>query len=680
MSTTIQVKRGIPRWAAVKLALLSLVIAGTGNLSGCGQVTYDWPDRPAPEPPPPPVDPPVAGPPETAIDKIDLLLAIDNSGSMADKQALLALAVPDLVASLVNPRCIHSTGEAPPVAVRSPNDACPADFRREFEPIKDIHVGIISSSLGGHGASSCPASASASNMDMAHLLARTDERSGANDIPTYLDKGFLAWDPDQKLAGEPGVPDAEDGEADLDTDSDADANDTSLIGQLTHMVKGTGQAGCGFEAQLESVYRFLVDPEPYASIELQDDIAVPTGLDEDILRQRREFLRPSSLLAILLLSDENDCSIREEGRNYLVAETRSSFRLWRPRSECAIDPGDRCCRSCSQNQDGCPVDPTCIGPDGELAKLSPEDDPVNARCWDQKRRFGFDFLYPIARYRRAFTEAQIENRQGELVPNPIFSDLNPGDRDTDIRDPGRVFFAGIVGVPWQDIARQNADGQPDLLRGLDERGEPVGGFKSASELAAPLLDGALDGAISSTWELILGDPARSQPPRDPFMIESMAPRAGSNPITGDAIVPPHEAGWNNLNGREYTVPRGSTREGDLQFACIFPLFEPKDCGGTTEGCDCREAADVTNDSPLCQPAAGNDLADPQPRTATQVNAKAYPGLRELELIRELGPQGIVASVCPRQLADDDAADFGYRPAIGAIVDRLKPALGAEPAP
>ncbi|WP_438005328.1 hypothetical protein WME89_42445 [Sorangium sp. So ce321] len=677
MSTT-KVKRGSPRWAAAKLALLSLVIAGTGNLSGCGQVTYDWPDRPAP-PPPPPLpsgDLPDASPPRTTIDKIDLLLAIDNSGSMADKQELLALAVPDLVESLVNPRCIYRTGEAPPVAVRSPNDACPPDFRREFEPIRDIHVGIISSSLGGHGASSCPASASASNADMARLLARADERSGVNDIPTYLDKGFLAWDPEQKLAGRPGVPDAEDGEADLDTDSDADANDTSLIGQLTQMVKGTGQAGCGFEAQLESVYRFLVDPEPYASIELQGDIAVPTGVDEDILRQRREFLRPSSLLAILLLSDENDCSIREEGRNYLVAETKNSFRLWRPRSECATDPSDRCCRSCNQNQDECPVDPTCIGPDGETARLSPEDDPVNARCWEQKRRFGFDFLYPIERYRRAFTEAQIENRQGELVPNPIFSDLNAGDGDTDIRDPGRVFFAGIVGVPWQDIARQNAEGQPDLLRGLDARGEPVGGFKNADELSAPLLDGA----ISSTWELILGDPARRQPPRDPFMIESMAPRAGSNPITGDAIVPPQEAGWNDLNGREYTVSQGSTREGDLQFACIFDLFRSKDCDGTTESCDCRAAAGLATDSPLCQPAAGNDLADPQPRTATQIKAKAYPGLRELQLIRELGPQGIVGSVCPRQLDDDSAADFGYRPALGAIVDRLKPALGAEPAP
>ncbi|MGK3959100.1 hypothetical protein WMF01_00840 [Sorangium sp. So ce1667] len=678
MSIT-KVKRGSPRWAAAKRALLSLVIAGTGNLSGCGQVTYDWPDRPAPPPPPPPplpVDPPVPGPPGTRIDKIDLLLAIDNSGSMADKQDILALAVPDLVASLVNPRCIHRTGGWPPVEVRSPNDACPADFRREFEPIRDIHVGIISSSLGGHGASSCPASASASNVDMAHLLARADERSGVNELPTYLDKGFLAWDPDQKLAGEPGVPDAEDGEADLVTDSDADANDTSLIGQLKQMVKGTGQAGCGFEAQLESVYRFLVDPEPYATIELQGDIAVPTGLDEEILRQRREFLRPSSLLAIILLSDENDCSIRAEGRNHLVAETKNGFRLWRPRSECATDPGDRCCRSCSQNQDGCPVDPTCIGPDGETARLSPEDDPVGARCWDQKRRFGFDFLHPIERYRRAFTEAQIENRQGELVSNPIFSDLNPGDGDTDIRDPGRVFFAGIVGVPWQDIARQNAEGQPDLLRGLDERGEPVGGFKNASELSAPLLDGA----ISSTWELILGDPARFQPPRDPFMIESRAPRTGSNPITGDAIVPPHEAGWNDLNGREYTVPQGSAREGDLQFACIFDLPEPKDCDGMAESCDCSEAADLENDSPLCQPAAGNDPADPQPRTATQIKAKAYPGLRELQLIRELGPQGIVGSVCPTQVVDDEAADFGYRPAIGAIIHRLKPALGGEPAP
>ncbi|KYF64406.1 hypothetical protein [Sorangium cellulosum] len=662
--TRIERERRRPWTGAVRFALAGLLIAGTGSAFGCL-------NRPIARNNPRTTATIVERLTQSSVDKIDLLLAIDNSGSMADKQDILGFAIPDLVEGLVNPRCIPASGMGDAQTVNSPNADCPTGYKREFEPVKDIHIGIISSSLGGHGSGACPATTSPSNVDMAHLLARTNESSATNDIPTYLNKGFLAWDPDQKLAGEPEVADPEDGEADINADSGNDLNDTSLVEQLTAMVKGTGQAGCGFEAQLESVYRFLVDPEPYATIEFQDDKAVPTGLDATVLQQRAEFLRPSSLLAIIMLSDENDCSIREEGRNYLVAETRNGFRLWKPRPECARDPGDKCCRSCSQNDDDCPAAEVCTGDDGFPARLSAAEDPVNSRCWDQKRRFGFDFLYPIERYRRAFTEAQIENRRGELVPNPIFSDPNPDDDDNSIRDPGLVFFAGIVGVPWQDIARVNEAGQPDLLRGLNQDGEPVGGFKNADELSAPLLGGA----FSSTWEIILGDPANYQPPKDPFMVESTAPRSGSNPITGDTIVPPTEAGWNGINGREYTIPTGST--GDLQYACIFDLIDSKTCEGNSQSCDCREVGGQPNDNPLCEPEAGNDEADPQPRTTTQIKAKAYPGLRELQLIRELGPQGIVGSVCPRQLNNDNAADYGYRPAIGAIIDRLKTVLGGQ---
>ncbi|WP_437607943.1 hypothetical protein WMF20_44815 [Sorangium sp. So ce834] len=650
----------------MRLAMAGLLVAGTGSAFGCL-------NRPIATNEPRTTSTIVERLTQSSVDKIDLLLAIDNSGSMADKQDILSTAIPDLVQGLVNPRCIHKNGTQPARTVSSPNEDCPPDFKREFEPVKDIHIGIISSSLGGHGSGACPEMTSASNVDMAHLLARSDENSHVNDLPTYLNKGFLAWDPDQKRDenGEPGRPDPEDGEADIDGDSNADLNDTSLVEQLRAMVKGTGQSGCGFEAQLESVYRFLVDPEPYERIEIQGDAAVPIGLDGTVIQQREAFLRPSSLLAIIMLSDENDCSIREEGRNYLVAETRNGFRLWRPRSECATDPGNKCCRSCSQNQDGCPVDEACTGSDGFPARLSAAEDPVNSRCWDQKRRFGFDFLYPIERYRRAFTEAQIPNRQGDLVPNPIFSDLVTDDGDSIIRDPGLVFFAGIVGVPWQDIARLNAAGKPDLLQGLNEDGEPVGGFKNATELGSPLLDNA----FSSTWELILGDPAKYQPPKDPFMVESTAPRSGSNPITGDTIIQPDQTGWNTINGREYTIPQGST--GDLQYACIFDLPQSKSCEGNAQSCDCRELQGAPNDNPLCRPEAGSSQDAPGARTTTQIKAKAYPGLRELQLIRELGPQGIVGSVCPAQLDDDNAADYGYRPAIGAIIDRLKTVLGGQ---
>src|SRR3970040_1536768 len=52
------------------------------------------------------------------ITGIDLLLMIDNSASMADKQATLADAVPQLLGQLVQPNCVDAAGNSlnPPVA------------------------------------------------------------------------------------------------------------------------------------------------------------------------------------------------------------------------------------------------------------------------------------------------------------------------------------------------------------------------------------------------------------------------------------------------------------------------------------------------------------------------------------------------------------------------------------
>lgn len=577
---------------------------------------------------------------QSSVDKIDLVLAIDNSRSMADKQDILSLALPDLVKGLVNPRCLDQNGVAAAMQPAGPLDPCPiAGTKREFEPVLDIHIGIISSSLGGHGADSCAAtetstcsgSPNSSNDDKGHLVSRLDACGGGN-VPTYSDKGFLAWDPKQKYMPA--------GESNLD----------NLAMSLGNMVKGTGQIGCGYEAQLESWYRFLVDPEPYEKISLIDGKAVPEGIDQALLVQRTDFLRPDSLLAIIMLTDENDCSIREYGQFFYAAQLKNSngtpFQLPRARAECATNPNDPCCRSCGQDQSGCPADPTCVDANGNVKALTALEDQSNLRCFDQKRRFGIDFLYDIPRYTQGLTSVTVPNRAGELVPNPLFSDLNPLDDNGNVRDAGLVFLAGIVGVPWQDIARNKDD--------LKE------GFKDSDELLAKNNNG------ESTWDIILGDPATYVPPKDPLMIESIFPRTGVNPVTGDSTVAPGNPPTNPINGSEWTVKM----QEDLQYACIFDLPTPRDCKDLNiTSCDCK---DPTNDNPLCQP----DPMDPTKRTY-QTKAKAYPGVRELSALKSVGPQGITASVCPAQLGDPNAVDFGYRPAIGAIIDRLKVALGGQ---
>ncbi|MEO7330113.1 MAG: hypothetical protein ABI193_16180 [Minicystis sp.] len=545
---------------------------------------------------------------------------------MADKQAVLALALSDLVQSLVNPPCLDGGGN--PISPQPPsgNDVCPAGSERAYAPILDIHVGITSSSLGGHGSDACSTAETAgcgaagnpTNNDAGHLASRDDACAGTN-VPTYQNHGFLAWDPTQTLSP-PGT---------------ADAND--FTSRFRTMVLGVGQVGCGYESQLESWYRFLVDPEPYQTIPIVNGIATPTGIDDVLLQQRAEFLRPDSLLAILMLSDEDDCSTKEYGQFYYanqqrtIADPKKGFHMPRARQVCATNPNDMCCASCAQaTPPGCAADPTCAA----NPPLTDLEDNINLRCWDQKRRFGIDFMYPIDRYVQGLSSPTIPNRNGDLVPNPLFSDLKGGGGS--IRDPGLVVLSGIVGVPWQDIARNPGD--------LSQ------GFKNAEELAA-----AQNGVTG--WDVILGDPANYTSPHDPLMIASVDPRGGENPVTHDPLVAPGGPGSNPINGREYTI----AKRDDLQYACVFPILAPRDCTANLVACDC---SDPSNDSPLC---------DPNIKT-NQIAAKAYPGTRQLSVLKGLGSQGVVSSICPSQQTNPTKADYAYRPAVRALIERVQARL------
>jgi hypothetical protein len=593
---------------------------------------------------------------KSGVDKIDLLLMIDNSRSMADKQAILADAVPNLVKGLLNPPCVGADDQPVANQPSSPTETCPVGSARAFEPVFDVHIGIVSSSLGGHGSSSCGVQteppvgnpndttykATWSNDDHGHLLSRLDanQPDGAH-VDTYNGLGFLAWDPKQQLDPK--------GEATLD----------GTVDKLREMVKGVGQIGCGYESQLESWYRFLVDPEPYDTISLdKKGNVVVAGTDEQLLAERAAFLRPDSMVAILMLTDENDCSTREE--RFFPVINNLGNTMPRARAICETDPDNRCCAPCGFAPADCPVDDKCTTD----PTLSPQDDPVNLRCWNQKKRFGWDFLYPTDRYVNALRSPQIAKRNGELVQNPLYP-VDP-DGSLNARNPanGLVFLAGIVGVPWQDIARQRADGTPDLEAGLDAKGNPVGGFMSAEELAArdPVTQ-------TNRWDVILGDPKKHALPLDPLMWEERYPRQGKNPITGDVLVDPAGAGAtaNAINGHEWNTDTikdaNGNPLGDLQYACVFDLE-------SSDGYDCQGDTNAAQ-NPLCQ--------DPQSGaySAMQRRAKGYPGTRHLEVLKGVQDQGIVASVCPVQVREPSRRDYGYAPAIGAIIDRLKNKLTGQ---
>jgi hypothetical protein len=640
------------RWGRLRLAFrlaagaAPLVCASGATMLGCL-------DRPIAEADPRTTQTVVDVVGQSAVDKIDLLLVIDNSRSMADKQEILAKAVPELVKRLVTPLCIDpATGLAGESVTYSDRDgSCPEGLVPEFRPIDDIHVGIISSSIGSVGAPTCAAS---DTNDEGRLLTRIDPDDPSKRAATYEDQGYLAWDPKGKHPC-PGEPVGGDRCPGLD-------DPEVLIGDLTEMVRGVGETGCGYEAPLEAAYRFLGDPAPYAQLQVDDAGAVSkVGADEDLLAQRRSFLRPDSLLAVIMLTDENDCSFRVDGASLIAAD--AGQKMPRAREECAQDPSHACCASCwLPAPEDCPGDGGCADPEDQGNAGNYYDPPPkegeegndshnNIRCWDQKRRFGTDFLYPTERYVNAFSSPLVAGSAPDLalsegedgVENPIFFSSDGEERPTD-----RVFVAGIVGVPWQLIARKDASEQPSLTEGLDASGAEVGGFQSYKELDE-----------GGTWKRLLPESAIDQPD-SALMIESPDMRL-------------LEGKDEEVNGGDWT-----TRYTDLQYACIFDLEETswKECTQDTGGnCDCDDPAD----KPLCAKGVGtnptNDPEDPpnQPNTL-QVRAKAYPGTRVLQVLQGLEGQGIPASICPAQTSDVTARSYGYTPAVFSIIDRLKGAL------
>jgi hypothetical protein len=277
--------------------------------------------------------------------------------------------------------------------------------------------------------------------------------------------------------------------------------------------------------------------------------------------------------------------------------------------------------------------------------LSVKEDQPNSRCFDQKRRFGMDLLYPVDRYIQGLTASQVPNRRGELVDNPLFAPANglPG------REKGLVLLAGIVGVPWQDVSTAESWTGPGLT------------YLTATELEA-----------EGRWDVILGG---ENGPTDPLMRESFAERGGTHPLLNVAVAPSTSPSriQNPINGREQSIPDND----DLQYACTFQLSTPRPCDASNRArCDCNADEQAANRS-LCEYPNG-------PGTdGTQVAGKAYPGVRTLEVLRGIGENAIVASICPKHteaaagLVREEDPSYGYNPAVHSIVDVFRRRLGGQ---
>jgi hypothetical protein len=305
------------------------------------------------------------------------------------------------------------------------------------------------------------------------------------------------------------------------------------------------------EASLEAAYRFLVDPEPYASIVVDTifgggGIARLEGIDQTLLQQRADFLRPDSLVSVVLVTGENDCSIVDGGQGFyaLLPPYQGQSVVPRGTSKCLENPNDPCCFSCGALTPPAGCAPPETDPECQKGARSATEDPPSLRCFSQKRRYGQDFLYPVQRYIDGFGKLQVPNRKGEMVNNPLFSDLAcpTGMGCSPPRDKNLVWVTGLVGVPWQDIA-------------VDPR-DLTQGYKTAKQLGA-----------DNVWATIVGDPLNPNgppAPSDPHMIESITPRTGlPGPEAPSMPIPSmgHESGIHRRTRRDRTPPCST---------CTFP--------------------------------------------------------------------------------------------------------------
>jgi hypothetical protein len=474
----------------------------------------------------------------------------------------------------------------------------------------DIHIGVVTSSLGGDG----PEDACGPEKNRHGHLVRTA------DVPD----GVISYEKFRSV--------------------------DAMGGFAAEAVKSVGQNGCGFEAQLESVYRFLVQPDPYDQLKV-DGFGMADlgqGVDIDVLKDRAAFLRPDSLLIVLMLTDEDDSAVdpvavggfgfafaaRTFPGSKISRGTGGGTTAPRGTSTCATQPQSAACTSCGfgatcdtqlatcqaiRSDANCTTsgDPTHNGP-GYDGFYNPTDDDLAVRFFRMKERYGVDPQFPVSRYVAGFSASSVPERNTEHT-----TALGVNGQ----REIGEYHYQKKCTNPLfaQSLPTQAGDELCNLPRG------PRG-----PELVIFGLLGGFPTELGGNWTALVGvDPASfNYTGLDPRMLPSSVPRG----LPED---------WD-------------TKRQDLEYACTFPLTAPYetplDCSQGEIGCACAPDPSVgPSSSPVC-------------KGTTQVADKAYPTVRELRVAQALGARATIGSICNTQ--NGTYLDF-LRSMEGAATARLR---------
>lgn len=212
------------------------------------------------------------------VEKLDLLLMVDNTEPLREEQLALQRQLPRLLRVLAG-------GDA--------DD----DGTRDFPPLDDIHIGVVTTDMGLGGVPGIPGCEGVGDdgvMNAAPRPTYPETRSCEESYPRFASYLEGVDDPQQVAI---------------------DVQCTTEVGTM----------GCGFEQPLESVLKALwpasdIDPRTGQPLEpnriefLADaDGSAPFGHGDGV---NAGFLRSDradgpSLLVVLLVTDEDDCSSRD---------------------------------------------------------------------------------------------------------------------------------------------------------------------------------------------------------------------------------------------------------------------------------------------------------------------------------------------------------------------------------
>ncbi len=245
---------------------------------------------------------PDGGPAQPATDRVDLLVVVDNSGSMTEVQSLLMVKFEALLETLMIPQCAsRSNPNAQPHACSGSPDDVPLN-----RALSDLHVGVVSTDLGTGGVPipGCDESASGDDGRLNPIrfgpalqshLPWAPRRPNAVTAPPGFRPAVCNNDPAQFPSFITFCSDSADASCDR-AEPNGSTRSAGMFAGWFRCNSGLFINGCGLESPLESAWRALVE---------NDASSRPGNTSPNA-----GFLRDDAVLGIIVITDEEDGSVR----------------------------------------------------------------------------------------------------------------------------------------------------------------------------------------------------------------------------------------------------------------------------------------------------------------------------------------------------------------------------------